>query len=132
VQLMASVWGNILDRPIQAGESAEPDEPAPSDPPLLRAAVGIAGGWDDLVALMREDATFACAEPGCRTLIGVTFACLGHRIQPGGARPGSLADRPSSARTLAARSSWVNGLARNGAPGSSSPPWNTSEANPDM
>jgi len=39
---------------------------------------------------------------------------------------------PRRPRTFCVRSSWVNGLDRNGAPASRSPPWKTSDAKPDI
>jgi chemotaxis protein CheX len=51
VQLMASVWENILQLPAQNRDTAEADPHKPTDVPLLSAGVRITGTWEGLVTL---------------------------------------------------------------------------------
>jgi hypothetical protein len=51
VQLVASVWENILQLPAQNRDTPESDPPKTTDLPLLGAAVRITGKWEGMVAL---------------------------------------------------------------------------------
>jgi hypothetical protein len=51
VQLMASVWENILQLPAQTRDTTESHPPKPTDAPLVSAAVRVTGGWEGLLLL---------------------------------------------------------------------------------
>jgi hypothetical protein len=82
VQLVASVWDNILQLPAQNRDTAELDRPQAIDLPLLSAAVRLTGGWEELVALTASGSLAA----KCTAIMHQrgTMACPWERCARGG------------------------------------------------